>query len=199
VLPQERAQPAGADGHPRLLLQIDRQTRGSPHIEGQAQRAWRRLQRRFHGRQIRLVRSHRATAAPPVAKRSHPTLGKAGQPMLHGCDRAPAPARDPLQLVAQRRGFDHLQPLAQAPRHIRALQLPLDVLALLRRNGDAPCPHLLAPSVPLGSAPSAPPRTPAYPPFDEFTSAYLALRARAGAPAEQQADRHDLDSASSHR
>jgi hypothetical protein len=27
----------------------------------------------------------------------------------------------------------------------------------------------------------------------------LALRARAGAPAEQQADRHELDSASSHR
>jgi hypothetical protein len=51
--------------------------------------------------------------------------------VLHPDHRAATPAGNALHVIAQRRGFDHLQSLAHPPRQIRPLQLLLDLLALL--------------------------------------------------------------------
>ncbi len=181
VLPQEHAQPAGAEMHACLLLQIAGESLGRPHVEGQSLRARRRFQRRLHGGQIGGIRLHGSARARRVAERSHSARRKAGQPVLHRLHRPPAPARNPLHIVAQRGGFDHLQPFAHPPREIRALQLPLHVLALLRRDHVADT-HAPAPSL-LPNASSALQLSAAYLLSTEFTSAYLArllVRARSG-------------------
>ena len=149
VLPQEHAQPAGAEMHACLLLQIAGESLGRPHVEGQSLRARRRVQRRLHGSQIGGIRLHGSARARRVGERSHSARRKAGQPVLHRLHRPPAPARDAFHVVAQRRGFDHLQPLAHAPGQIRAPQLPLHVLALLGGDRDA---HGCAPRSPRGSS-----------------------------------------------
>ncbi|HEX8037145.1 MAG TPA: hypothetical protein VF510_25045 [Ktedonobacterales bacterium] len=59
---------------------------------------------------------------------------KTRQPVRDGLTRAPAPARNAPQVVAQRRRFDHLQPFAHASRQIRAPQLGLHGLTLLGRD-----------------------------------------------------------------
>ena len=170
ALPQERAQPARADVRSGLLLQVERQALRRPHVEDQAERAGTALQRGLHGLQIRLICSHRSTGPRGVTQRRRPTRGKARQPPLHACLRAPAPAGDALHIVAQRRRLDHLQPLAHPPRQVRAAQLPLHVLTLLPGHRDA---H--------GSAPLTPTDFPsdlqvrgAYASNMQFTSGYLA-------------------------
>jgi hypothetical protein len=192
ALSQEHAQPARADVHPRLLLQIRRESLRRPHVEDQAERAGTALQRCLHGLQIRLICSHRSTGPRGVTQRRHPTRGKARQPVLHAGLRAPAPAGDALHLVAQRRGFDHLQPLAHPPCQIRAAQLPLHVLTLLPGHRDA---H--------GSAPLTPTDFPsdlqvrgAYASNIQFTSGYLGGRLvarhtkRTGSSAAERAQNH---------
>lgn len=134
ALRQERPQPARADRHPRLLRQIPRQPLGRPHVKGQAQRRGRRLQRGVHRRQISCIGSYRPAAAGRIRQRHDPPVRKACQPVLHGFDRAPAPARDALHRVTQRRRFDHLQPLAHAPRQVRAPQLRFNARTLLGRD-----------------------------------------------------------------
>ncbi len=169
VLPQEHAQPARADVHPRLLLQIDRQALRRPHIEGQPQVTWRRLQRAVHRRQIPRIRVHRSTWSGRIRQGRHPTLRIARQPLLHARLRAPTPPRDALDVVAQRRRFDHLQPLTHTARQIRTAQLPLHVLPLLPAHRDA---HGNAPLTPT-DFPSNLQVSGAYASHLQFTSGYL--------------------------
>jgi hypothetical protein len=92
----------------------------------------------------------------------------------HGLDRAPAPAGNPRHVIAQRRRFDHLQPLAHPPPQIGPPQLLLDLGALLWGDYDALCTHALAPLLCLPRTPASPRRWVAYHLPDEFTSEYLA-------------------------
>jgi hypothetical protein len=172
ALSQEHAQPAGANGSPRLLLQIAAQSLRCPDVEGQPQRGGRRLQRGLHSRQVGGIRPHRSARALGVRECSHPALRKAGQPVLHGRHCPPTPARDPLHRVTQRGRFAHLQPLPHPPGQIRALQLPLHLRPLLSRDRAADCTHAIAPSVLPPRAPSAPRLIAAYPLSAEVTRAY---------------------------
>ena len=174
ALRQAGAEPARADRHARLLLQIDRQALGRPHVKGHPQRAGSGLQRRFHGRQVDGIRAHRSPRARGVGACSSPALSTAGQPVLHGVHRASTPAGNPLHLVTQRRRFDHLQPFTHPPREIGAPQLALHLLALLSRDRAVLATHALAPSLLLPRAPPALWLSAAYPRSTEFTSGYLA-------------------------
>jgi hypothetical protein len=131
---------------PCLLLQIGRQPLGRPDVEGEPQLRRRRLQRAFHGGQVDGIGVHGSTGTGRIRERRHSAFRKACQPVLDTGYRAPAPAGDALHVVTQRRSFDHLQPLAQAPRQIRASQLLLHFLALLAGDGDAhhAAPHSAA-------------------------------------------------------
>jgi hypothetical protein len=170
MLRQEPAPPARTDMDARLLLQIRRESRRGPHGEGPIQR-WRwRLQRLLHGRHIGGIRRNGTPRARRIGQGRHPASGKAPQPVLHAGDRTATPAGNAPHVIAQRRRFDHLQPLAHPPRQIGALQLLLDLLTLLRRDRSL---HRWPP----GSArrdvllPRAPP---AYPLSSQFSSTYLA-------------------------
>jgi hypothetical protein len=121
TLRQERAQPAGRNVDPGLLLQIHRQPLGRPDVKGEPERAGRGLQSRLQSRQVGGIRLHRSARARRIGQGSHSALGKTRQPVLHRFDRAPAPPCDASHIVAERRGFDHLQPLAHAPGQIRAV------------------------------------------------------------------------------
>jgi hypothetical protein len=145
VLRQEHPEPAGRDVHAGLLLQIGREPRGGPHIKDQAQRRGRRLQRRLQGPHVGRIRLHGPPRARRIGQRRHPACPKARQPVGHGRDRAPAPVGNPLHVIAQRRRFDHLQPLAHPPPEIGPAQLLLDLRALLWGDHDALRTHVLAP------------------------------------------------------
>jgi hypothetical protein len=137
MLRQKHAQPAGRNVDTGLPLQIGRQPLGRPDVEDQAQRGGRRLQGPFHRRQVGGIRPHRPPRPRRVRERVHPALRKARQPVFHPRHRATAPARDALDVVAQGRRLDHLQPFAHPPRQIGPAQLSLHVLTLLRRDGDS--------------------------------------------------------------
>jgi hypothetical protein len=154
VLCQEHPQPTGREVHARLLLQICREARGGPDVEHQAQGRRRRLQRGFHGCQIGGICLHGPPRARRIDQRRHPTRREARQPVGHGFDRAPTPARDARHLIAQRHRFDHLQPLAYPPPQIGALQLPLHLCALLWGDRHVQLTHPLAPLL-LPRAPTA--------------------------------------------
>jgi hypothetical protein len=175
MLGQEHPQPARTEVHCRLLLQIGRQARGGPDIEGQPQGARQGLQRRLQRCHIGRIGSHWAPGARGIDQRGYPTRRKPVEPVGHRLDRAPAPAGDPLHVIAQGRRFDHLQPLAHPPRQIGAPQLLLDLGALPHAEGQVSGSHALAPFVLLPRAPApAPQPTAAYPLSAEFTSGYLA-------------------------
>jgi hypothetical protein len=155
MLRQEPAQPPGRAMHPRLLLQIGRESLGGPDVAREAQSGGWQLQCRLHGRQIGGIRLHGAPGARRIGPRRHPTRGEARQPVGHGLDRTPAPARNPLDVIAQRRRFAHLQPLADPPPQIGALQLPLHHRALLCGEHHVWLTHALAPLL-LPRTPAAP-------------------------------------------
>jgi hypothetical protein len=159
--------------HPPLLFQVEAEPLRCPDIKGQAQLLRWRLQRAFQSGKICHIGAHWAARAASIPQRHHAAFGETRQPALHRFDRTPAPARDAFQIVTQPCGFDHLQPLAHPPRQLRALQLPLDFLTLLGRDGDARSPHPRAPS-PLPRVLPVPRLSEAYPLSAEFTSAYLA-------------------------
>ena len=77
ALPQERPQPARADMHPRLLLQVDRQARRCPHVEDQAERAGTTLERGVHRLQVGPIRLDRSTWSGRIRQGVHPSRGKA--------------------------------------------------------------------------------------------------------------------------
>jgi hypothetical protein len=189
VLRQEHAQPAGRDLHPRLLLQRGCESLGGPGGDREAQGRGRQLQRRLQGRQIGGIRLHGPPAARRSGQRRHPPRSAARQPVGHGLDRAPTPARAARHLVAQRRRFDHLQPRAHPPPEIGALQLPLHRGALLGGDHYVWLTHPLAPLL-LPRAPAAAGRQVVYSLFRQtyprlLSAAISAAGARAAAKVDE--------------
>ena len=134
VLCQEHAQPARADMDARLLLQVGRQALRGPDVERETQRWRRRLQRLLQGRHIAGIRRDGASRARRIGQRCHPASSKAPQPVLHPDHRTATPAGNAPHVIAQRRRFDHLQPLTHPSCQIRPLQLLLYLLTLLHRD-----------------------------------------------------------------
>ena len=182
LLRQQDPQPARADMDARLLLQIGRESLRGPHVEGQAQRARRGLQRLLQGRQIGGICCDGTPGARRIGQGCHPTGGKAPQPVLHAGDRAATPAGNARHVIAQRRRFDHLQPLAHPPRQIRPLQLLFYLLTLLRRDVHL---HRWPPGSSRRNV-LLPLPPPAYLPSSQFSSTYLVENAPNALPRDNE-------------
>ena len=134
VLRQQHAQPPGTEVDAGLLFQVAGQALGGPDIASHPQSSRSCLQGGLQGRQIACIGLHRPAGAGGIVQCRNAPSGKTRQPVRDGLTRAPAPAGNARQVVAQRRRFDHVQPFAHAPRQIRAPQLGLHGPTLLGRD-----------------------------------------------------------------
>ncbi len=164
---RQRPQPAGRDAHPGRLAQVDAQPVRGPHVERQAGRRRRRLDRRLQRPQVGRIGLGRPPRARRVRQGRHAARVEAAQPPPHRPPRAPAPRGNLLHVLPERPPLDHLQALAHPRRQIPASQRCLHHSPHLRRSGFGGPRH---------PTHGIPPSLIAQPASPQLTSTYLVHR-----------------------